>query len=123
MGKILLIEPDPALSDKLAFVLQHAGFQVASTMGGQGALAEIDRSPPDLIVMAETGHRLSGNEFCIHIRNLCQAPIIILGQDQDEAAGIEFLEMGADAYLASPLNLEELLARVRSLLRRAKGPM
>jgi len=83
-------------------------------------LAEIGRSSPDLIVMRENSQRLNGDELCIRIRELSDVPIIILGQEQEEAAGIEFLEMGADAYLPSPLSLRELLARVRSLLRRTR---
>ena len=120
MQKILLIHPNLAWRDKLVFILQHSGFQVVGAVEGQQALTEVDKSPPDLIVMAEGSHKLNGNELCIRIRELCQAPIVILGQDQEEAAGIDLLEMGADAYLTSPLNLRELLARVRSLLRRTQ---
>ena len=120
MERILLLQPDPGLREELTFLLQHSGFQVASAGHGQQALAEIQRRQPDLIVMAESSHRLTRDEVCVLIRELCQAPIIILGQDHDEAAGIYFLEMGADAYLSSPLNFRELLARVRSLLRRSK---
>jgi len=120
MQKILLINSDPRVSDDLTFVLQHSGFQVVSTTEGQQALAQIHGKFPDLIVMAENSHGLNGDELCVRIRELCQAPIIILGQDQEEVGGICLLEMGADAYLTSPLNLRELLARVRSLLRRTK---
>jgi len=81
-------------------------------------MTELGKGCPDLIIMAEQSRILNGDELCVRIREVCQAPIIVLGQNHEEAAGIEFLEMGADAYLTSPLNTRELLARVRSLLRR-----
>jgi len=119
--EILLVHPDVALREQLTFLLQHSGFRVVGAMEEHQALAEIDRSHPDLIVVAEQSHGLNGNGLCTRIRELCQAPIIILGQNHEEAAGIDLLEKGADAYLSSPLNLRELLARVRSLLRRTRG--
>lgn len=121
MKRILLLQPDPGLRDQLTFLLQHSGFEVASTGEGQQALVEIDRGYPDLIVVAEDSCELNGDELCPRIRQISDAPIMILGQDAEEAAGVEFLEMGADAYLTSPLNPTELLARIRSLLRRTKG--
>jgi DNA-binding response OmpR family regulator len=120
MEKILLVCPDLAMTDNLTFLLQHSGFRIVNVVGSKQALAEIDRSAPDLIVMRENSHRLNGDELCIRIRELSDVPIIVIGQEQEEAAGVEFLEMGADAYLPSPLRLRELLARVRSLLRRAR---
>ena len=123
MQKILLIHADLALRDELTFVLQHSGFQVVGSMGAQQALDETYRRRPDLIVMAEDAARVDGDELCIRIREISEAPIIILGQDEEEAAGISMLEMGADAYLPSPLNVRELLARVRSLLRRIRGEL
>jgi DNA-binding response OmpR family regulator len=108
------------MTDNLSFILEHSGFGVVNASGSKQALAEIGRSSPDLIVMRENSRRLNGDELCIRIREISDIPIIVLGQEQEEAAGVEFLEMGADAYLPSPLRLRELLARVRSLLRRTR---
>jgi len=121
MDKILLVCPDLTMTDNLTFLLQHSGFQTVNVASSMQALAEVNRSSPDLILMRENSHRLNGDELCIRIRELSDAPIIVLGQEQEEAAGVEFLEMGADAYLPTPLHYRELLARVRSLLRRTQA--
>jgi len=121
MERILLIHSDLVLRDELTFTLQHSGFQVAGASGGQQALTEVYSRHFDLIIVAESNHRLNGDELCVRLRQICQAPIIILGQGSKEISGIDFIEMGADAYLAAPLNLRELLARVRSLLRRTQA--
>ena len=121
MDKILLVCPDLTMTDNLTFVLQHSGFRIVNTAGSGQALAEIVQSSPDLILMRENSHRLNGDELCIRIRELSNAPIIVLGEEQEEAAGVEFLEMGADVYLTTPLRFRELLARVRSLLRRTQA--
>ena len=124
MQKILLIHHDLAIRDQLTFLLQYSGFRVVGAIDGQQALFKIYRSLPDLIVLAEGSHGLNGglneDELCVCIRELCQAPIIIPGQGYGGTAGINLLEKGADAYLTSPLNPRELLAWVRSLLRRYK---
>ncbi|MDH4367179.1 MAG: response regulator [Dehalococcoidia bacterium] len=110
------------MTDNLAFVLEHSGFGIINAPESRQALAEVSRSSPDIVVLRENSRRLNGDELCIRIRELSDVPIIVLGQEQEEAAGVEFLEMGADAYLPSPLRLRELLARVRSLLRRTRAP-
>ena len=120
MERILVVCSDLAMTDNLTFVLQHSGFRIVNTAGSGQALAEIARSSPDLILMRENCNRLNGDDLCIRIRELSDVPIIVLGQEQVETAGVGFLEMGADAYLTSPLLLRELLARIRSLLRRTQ---
>ena len=120
--KILLVCADLAVTAELTFFLQHSGFQVTSAKESRQVLDEMDIDTPDLVVMRENSRRLNGDELCIRIRELSDVPIIVLGQGWDEAAGVEMLEMGADAYLTAPLNPNELLARVRALLRRTRAP-
>ena len=121
MEKILLFHSDPVLGTELAFVLQHSGFRVVRAVDERQALVEIDGDYLALVVMAEGAAKVNGDKPLLRIRELCRASIIILGEKQEEIAGIELLEMGADAYLPSPVNFRELLARVRSLLRRGKA--
>ena len=114
MRRILLIHSDPKA--ELTSALQHSGFRVITTAAAdQQALAETLRTEPDVIVMAE-----ALAETNMWIREICEAPIIILGKHRKERAGIHFLESGADAYVPSPLNVGLLLARVHSLLRCSK---
>jgi len=117
MDRILLIHPDPKATDELTFLLQHSGFQVPTAVDADQALAEISRTEPDVIVMAEAIARINGDEPCIRIRKRRQTPIIILGQDEQEQAGIHFLQSGADTYIPSPLKPRLLLAWISSLLR------
>ena len=120
MQRILLVCNDLAMTDELTFFLQHSGFQVASIIETKQVVAEMARTHPDLILVRENNRRVNGDELCIHIRGLSDVPIIVLGHALEQADGVEMLEMGADAYLTSPLNPRELLARIRSLLRRTR---
>ena len=121
MEKILLVHSDPVLGIELAFALQHSGFRVVRAVDEHQALVEIDGNHIALVVMAESAAKMNGDKPLLRIRELCHVPIVILGEAKEEVAGIELLEMGADAYLPSPTNFRELLARVRSLLRRGRA--
>ncbi len=115
MDKVLLIHPDPKATNELTFLLQHSGFQVVTTADEHQVLAEINRTEPGVIVIVEALAKTN-----MWIREICETPIIILGEDKEERAGIHFLESGADVYMTHPLSSRLLLAWVRSLLRRSK---
>lgn len=120
MDRILLIHSDPKAADELTFALQVSGFQVVTADEHQ-VFAEINRTEPDVIVIAEALAKMNGDKPCMQIRQICEAPIIILGEYKEGIAGIHFLESGADVYMTQPLNSALLLAWIRSLLRRSKG--
>lgn len=120
MQRILLVCNDLVMTDELTLFLHNSGFQVDSIIESKQAVAEMARTHPDLILVRENDRRVNGDELCIHIRELSDVPIIVLGHALEQADGVEMLEMGADAYLTSPLNPRELLARIHRLLRRTR---
>ena len=121
MKRILLVCPDTAVSAELTLCLEHSGFEVAAVAESTEALTEMNRCGPDIIVIGENSPKLNGDELCIRIRETSDVPILVLGQTEGHLEAVEMLEMGADAYLAYPWNSRELLARIRSLLRRRRG--
>lgn len=120
MQRILLVCNDLVMTDELTLFLHNSGFQVDSIIESKQAVAEMARTHPDLILVRENDRRVNGDELCIHIRELSDVPIIVLGHALEQADGVEMLEMGADAYLTSPLNPRELLARIHRLLHRTR---
>ena len=80
------------------------------------ALAEVTRACPDLVVMAESACESTGVQLVGYLWGICSTPLIILGQSSDGADGIPYLEMGADAYVTSPVDFGELLARAHLLV-------
>ncbi len=120
MQRILLVCNDLVMRDELTLFLHNSGLQVASVMESKQVLPEMARTRPDLILLRENTRRGNGDDVCIRIRELSDIPIIVLGHALEQADGVEMLEMGADAYLTSPLNPRELLARIRRLLRRTQ---
>lgn len=121
MERILLIHPDTEGRHQLISLLEDSGFQVLTAVDAEQALAEISRREPAVIVMPEPFTKPNGDDTCMRIRQISRVPLIILGEEKQESAGIHFLNSGADTYIPSPLQPQLLLAWVRSLLRRTKG--
>ncbi len=121
MTKILVVDDDLALADVLAFTLRRAGFDVMLAHDGWKALEQCAIEQPDLIVLDWTLPRLNGLEVCSRLRADSNVPIIMLTVRNADEDVVAALEAGADEYVTKPFSPRQLVARVRSLLRRAVG--
>jgi DNA-binding response OmpR family regulator len=121
---ILVIEDDPAVAEALLEGIGDEGYDVRwESTGGAGVAHARDRSP-QLIVLDVRLPDGSGFDFCREMRQLgLRQPILMLTVQADEVDKVLGLEMGADDYLTKPYRLRELIARIRSLLRRAYGEL
>jgi DNA-binding response OmpR family regulator len=119
---LLIVDDDPDLRDTLHEYFETNGFTVSSVADGHGMRRVLKESPADIIIM---DLHLPGEDGLALTRELrAQGPvgIIMLTGSGDTVDRIVGLEMGADDYLAKPVDLRELLARVKSVLRRAQQP-
>ena|SRR5947209_5145822 len=117
---ILTADDDPQLLRLITRNLQFEGYEVLQASDGQQALEQIETHMPDLILLDVMMPRIDGFTVCHRVREFSAVPIIIVtarGQDQDKIRG---LDLGADDYLTKPFSVDELLARVRAVLRRAQ---
>jgi two-component system response regulator MprA len=117
--KILVVDDEEAIVDFVTMGLQYEGFETATAASGRDALERLRAFAPDLVVLDWMLPDLDGIQVCKEIRKISNLPIIMLtarGELEDKVAG---LESGADDYLPKPFKFQELLARVRALLRRA----
>jgi DNA-binding response OmpR family regulator len=117
---ILTADDDPQLLRLVMRNLQLEGYEVIAASDGQQALAQIEQHIPDLVLLDVMMPKMDGFTVCQRVREFSTVPIIIVtarGQDQDKVRG---LDLGADDYLTKPFSIEELLARVRAVLRRAQ---
>lgn len=112
--QVLLIDTDPASSKELATVLEIGGFRVVTALDYQQILQMMEEA--DLVILDEEMSR--SDELCSRIREQWNAPIILLGSDPRGKGWERAVAMGADAYLAKSIDREELVARIRAILRR-----
>src|SRR5579884_736460 len=118
MTEVLVIEDDEAISDLLRRGLTYEGYRVSVAADGQSGLLSARDAPPDLVVLDLMLPGIDGLEVCKRLRAADDIPILILtarGTVSDRIAG---LDSGADDYMVKPFSIDELLARVRALLRR-----
>lgn len=117
--KVMVVEDDLALSDVLSFTLRRAGFEVATAYDGLAALETFDVEGPDLLILDLNLPRLDGLSVCKQVRAKGETPIIILSVRDGDEAVVRGLEMGADDYIVKPFSPNQLVARVRAVMRRA----
>jgi two-component system, OmpR family, response regulator MprA len=121
--RILIVEDDPDIADLVARYLDKAGFTTERAASGREALQAIGARPPEMVVLDLMLPQLDGLEVCRLLRAseaTAAIPIIMLTARAEESERIVGLELGADDYLAKPFSPNELVARVRALLRRAR---
>jgi DNA-binding response OmpR family regulator len=117
---ILVVEDEPRVAGLIRLYLEHAGYAVETAVDGREALARARSEPaPRLIVLDVMLPHVDGFEVCRRLREESDVPIIVVTARVAEADRIEGLELGADDYLTKPFSPRELVARVRTVLRRA----
>jgi len=117
---ILAADDDPQLLRLITRNLQLEGYDVLAASDGQQALELIENNAPDLVLLDVMMPKMDGFTVCYRVREFSSVPIIIItarGQDQDKVRG---LDLGADDYLTKPFSVDELLARVRAVIRRSQ---
>jgi two-component system KDP operon response regulator KdpE len=120
--RVLVIEDEPALLRALEISLRARGYQVVSSSGGQDALAEAARIPPDAVLLDLGLPDLDGTEVIRRLRSWSAVPVLVLSGRAGSGDKIGALDAGADDYVTKPFSMEELLARLRALLRRDAQP-
>jgi two-component system, OmpR family, KDP operon response regulator KdpE len=118
--RILLAEDEAALRDFVSRNLQARGFEVFEASNGLEALALWEREDPHLLILDVMMPRMDGLEVCRRVREHSAVPIIVLTALDAESDKVTALDLGADDYLTKPFGVEELLARVRAVLRRTQ---
>lgn len=121
-AKILIVDDDPHIRQLLAFALQKAGLETAEAEDGEAALARIETTPPDLLVLDINMPRMNGLEVCRRVRATSDLPILFLSSRDEEIDRILGIELGADDYVVKPFSPREVTARVQAILRRARPP-
>jgi DNA-binding response OmpR family regulator len=119
---ILIVEDEPSIAEVVTLYLRRAGYRVNVAADGAAALAALARELPDLVVLDLMLPKVDGYEITRWLRERGDIPIIMVTARREEADRIAGLEMGADDYVVKPFSPQELVSRVRAVLRRAGGP-
>ncbi len=120
MERVLVIDDNPAIQKLVGVNLQARGYAVTAADTGEDALRLFAPGEYDLVLLDLILPGQGGIEVCLQIRQQCDVPIIVLSAREDEDLKVRALDAGADDYVTKPFSHNELLARVRAVMRRAR---
>jgi DNA-binding response OmpR family regulator len=118
---ILIVEDEPSIAEVVNLYLRRAGYQTRVVADGAAALEALAKQTPDLVVLDVMLPQVDGFAITRHIRDRGDTPIIIVSSRREEGDRIAGLELGADDYLVKPFSPQELVSRVRAVLRRSRA--
>lgn len=120
MTQIAIVEDEPSISEVVGLYLKRAGFNVSSYSDGLSAAAKFTKKLPDLIILDVMLPGMDGFSLIRSIRDRSDVPVILLTSRREESDRIAGLELGADDYVVKPFSPQELVSRVRAVLRRTQ---
>ncbi len=120
-ARVLVVDDEPQIRRSLQVNLEGKGYQVLTAEDGEQAVQVMAHQPPDVIVMDLLLPGIDGIELTRRLRKDSAVPIIFLSAIGEEQKKIDALEAGADDYVTKPFSVDELLARIKSVLRRVAG--
>ena len=115
---ILVVDDEPQILRVMRASLPIRGYEVITASSGEDALDELSKHVPDLVILDLVMPDTSGLEVCRRVREFSSVPIIVLSAKGSESDKVTALDLGADDYVTKPFGMDELLARVRAVLRR-----
>jgi two-component system response regulator RegX3 len=118
--RVLIVEDEVSFIEALTVGLEREGFNIEIAKDGSEALVAFERFKPDLILLDLMLPKISGIDVCRQIRNQSDVPIIMVTAKGEEIDTVVGLEVGADDYVTKPYRLKELVARMRTVLRRTE---
>ncbi len=118
--KVLIVDDDASIVKFIQANLKADGYETLAAADGETAIQMIEKELPDLVLLDIMMPRIYGFEVLRRLREWSTIPVIMLSARGDERDKVRSLDLGADDYLTKPFGVQELLARVRAVLRRAK---
>ncbi len=120
-ARILVVDDEASIRRSLKMNLETRGYTVDAAETGEKAMKAFENRRPDLLILDLLMPGMGGIDVVRKLRAISTIPIIVLSAIGEEAQKVQALELGADDYMTKPFGMEELFARIRSLLRRAAG--